>query len=99
MARPLLQTDISSVVGKIRLVGVNADACPDRRIFYFAAVLLRQMNAAVSSIRPIAVTNGEISFNPTLFRARQNFVAVAVVAFAFKMSVGVNEHGRVGTGL
>ena len=69
------------------------------RIFLFTAVLLRQMNAAVSSIRPIAVSNSEISFNPTLFRARQNFVAVAVVAFAFEMGVRVNEHERVETGL
>ena len=41
-----------------------------------------------------AVADGEIGFDAILFRASQNLVAIAVVAFAFEMGVRVDEHCR-----
>ena len=71
---------------------MNSDACPDSGIIRFAVVFFSQLNATVGSLRAIAVSDGEISFDSVLFRACQDFFAIAVVALAFEMGVGVDEH-------
>src|SRR5208337_11773 len=92
MPCPFEQLGIIGVVGKACFVGMNSDARPDSRIFRFAVVLLRHLNRAVGGVGAIAVSDGEVSFDPVLFRARQHFGAVAVVALAFEMGVRVDEH-------
>jgi hypothetical protein len=80
-------------------VGMDADARPYTGILRIAIVLFCQKNAAVCGLRAITVPDRKISLDPILFRACQNLFAIAVVAAAFEMGVGVDEHFSLQSGL
>src|ERR1700686_1212129 len=92
MPRPLQHLRISGVGREAGFVGMNADACPDSWIVRFAVVFFSQLNATVGSLRAIAVSDGEVSCNSILFCAREDFFAIAVIAVAFEVGVGVDEN-------
>src|ERR1035441_6442476 len=92
MARPLQQLGIGGIVGKTCFVRMNSHTRPYSRIFGFPVVFFCQLNPAVGGLRPVAISDCQIGFDAVLFRARQDFFAIAVVALAFEMGVRVNEH-------
>jgi len=61
---------------------------------WIAVVFLCQLNSAVGGVGAFADADGEIGFDSVLSGAREDGVAIGVVAFAFEMSVRVDEHGR-----
>ena len=73
---------------------MNSDAGPDSRILWLAVVFFRQLYTAVGRGGSFAVSDCEIGFDPVLLRTRQHFVTINVVALAFEMGVGVDEHSR-----
>ena len=93
MPRPFEHLGIGDLVGEAGFVGMNSDAGPDARIFRFAVVFFRQLNRAVGGVGPVAVADGKVGFDAVLLGAGENRFAIAVVALAFEMSVGVYEHG------
>ena len=94
MARPLCELGVGLVVCQMRLMGMNAYAGPDLWILRCSpAILLGQADAAVGSVRAFAIADGEVGVDASSLGALQHFVAVSVVALAFEMGVGVDEHG------
>src|SRR6266849_6619990 len=73
---------------------MNSDASPDSGIFGPSVVFFCQLYTAVGRVGSLTVSDGEIGFDAVLFRTRQDFAAIGVVALAFEVGVGVDEHGR-----
>src|SRR5437660_4705816 len=94
MPRPLEHLGISNVVRKVCFMRMNSYTRPDSRILRLAVVFFRQVYTAVGRVRSVTVSYGKVGFDPVLFRTRQHFVTIGVVAIAFEMGVGVDEHGR-----
>jgi hypothetical protein len=77
---------------------MNADARKDLRVLGLTGIFVSQPDGAVGRVRSLAVADRKIGFNPAVLRPRQHFVAIGVVAFAFKMCVRVDEHDCGETG-
>ena len=92
MAGPLFQTRVGGVVGEVGFVRMDADAGPDFRILRACrCTCSASLNAAIGGVGSVAVSDGEIGFDPARLRARQHLVAIGVVALAFEMGVGVDN--------
>src|SRR6266404_9553010 len=94
MPRPLQHLGISNVVRKLCFMRMNSYTRPDSRILWLAVVFFRQFYTAVGRVGSVTVAYGKVGFDPVLFRARQHFFTIGVVAIAFEVGVGVDEHGR-----
>src|SRR5260370_32832276 len=92
MPRPLQHLGVGSLVRKSGFMRMDSHAHPDSRILRLAVVFFRQLNPAVGGLRTLANSNREISFDAVLFRTRQHFGTINIVALAFEMSMRVDEH-------
>ena len=98
MARPCGELGIGLFVGEGRLVRMNADAGPDfgvlgPGIVLLGSILFGEADAAVGGGGAISIADGEIGIYPGSLGALEDVVAVSVVARAFEMGVGIDEHG------
>ncbi len=71
---------------------MHPDASPYLRILRIPIELLGQTYTAVSRVRTVAIADGKIGFDSGLFRTRKSLRAIGIVALAFEMGVGVDEH-------
>src|SRR5208282_2880559 len=92
MPRPLQHLGISGLVREACFMGMKSYAGPDSWILGLSVVFFRQLNPAVGGVGSVAVADCEIGFDAVLFGTDQHLFTIVVVALAFEMGVGVDEH-------